>query len=223
MTDKPLRNTTRLREAGAASRAETRRLLLVAAGDEFARVGYVSATVSQIAKRAGVTVQTLYLAWGSKRALLRAFLESTLAPGASPSGEHFAAQLHPDTPAGVLGQIAKLVCGVAERSGVAWQAYRDGAAVDAEIAEEWHQLQTLRRATFAALLAAIPDAQLRIPREDAVDTAWAIASPAAYALMVTDAGYTLRRFEDWIATTLQAALLQTPTRPPDRPPPTPSP
>jgi AcrR family transcriptional regulator len=196
-----------LREAGAASRAETRRLLLAAAADEFARVGYVAATVNRIAARAGVTVQTLYLAWGSKRALLRAYLESMLAPGASPSGEHFAAQLRPDTPAGTLVQVAKLFCGVAQRSAIAWRAYRDGAAVDGAIAEEWHQLQAQRRATLGALLATIPDGAMRIPRQDAVDTAWVIASPDSYELMVSGAGYALEHFEDWIATTLQAAIL----------------
>jgi AcrR family transcriptional regulator len=207
MTSKPLRNNTRLREAGAASRAETRRLLLAAAAMEFESVGYVAATVNRIAAGAGVTVQTLYLAWGSKRALLSAYLESTLAPGASPSGEHFAAQLRPDTPAGTLGQIAAVFCRVAGRSALAWRAYRDGAAVDADIAAEWHQLQTLRKATMSALLAAIPDEAMRLRRQDAVDTAWAIASPATYDLMVSDAGYTLERFEAWTASTLQAAIL----------------
>lgn len=196
-----------MREAGAASRAETRRLLLAAAAKEFDSVGYVAATVNRIAAGAGVTVQTLYLAWGSKRALLRAYLESTLAPGGSPSGDHFASQLHPDTPSGTLSQIAALFCAVARRSALAWRAYRDGAAVDAAIAQEWRQLQILRKATMAALLAAIPDQVMRLPREDAVDTAWAIASPAAYDLMVSDTGYTLERFEAWIASTLKAAIL----------------
>src|ERR1700742_3534099 len=70
---------TRRQEAGAASRAETRRRLLRAAEEEFTERGYVAATVARIADRAGVTVQTLYLAWGSKRALLRAYMEAALA------------------------------------------------------------------------------------------------------------------------------------------------
>lgn len=65
-------------QAGSASRVETRRRLLEAAGHEFAEGGYAAATVTRIAARAGVTVQTLYLAWGSKRALLRAYMEAAL-------------------------------------------------------------------------------------------------------------------------------------------------
>ena len=58
---------------------ETRRRLLQAAEEEFTERGYTGATVARIANRAGVTVQTLYLAWGSKRALLRAYMDSVLA------------------------------------------------------------------------------------------------------------------------------------------------
>src|ERR1700748_2597843 len=70
---------TRHQEAAAASRAATRRRLLRAAEEEFTERGYAAATVAKIAARAGVTVQTLYLAWGSKRALLRAYIEAALA------------------------------------------------------------------------------------------------------------------------------------------------
>ncbi|WP_245850229.1 TetR/AcrR family transcriptional regulator [Mycobacterium angelicum] len=208
MESKRPRNTTRLREAGAASRAETRRLLLEAAAEEFARVGYVAATVNRIAERAGVTVQTLYLAWGSKRALLRAYLFSTLTPGATPSPKYYAAQLHPDTPAGTLAQIATWFCTIAKRSALAWQAYREGAAVDKAIAEEWQELQVLRRGTFQELLSTIPDEVLQLPREQAADTAWALASPAMYELMVGSAGYTLEQFEPWLAANLQGAILR---------------
>ncbi len=210
MERKRQRNTTRVREAGAASRAQTRHLLLTAAAEEFARVGYVASTVSRIAEGAGVTVQTLYLAWGSKRALLRGYLESTLAPDAAPSGQHFAAQLQPDSPAGTLAQVSALVCDAARRSAIAWRSYRDGSGVDSAIAAEWHQIQMLRRETMRALLVTIPDDALRLPRQDAVDTAWAITSPASHEIMVTHGGFTLQRFEAWLTTTLQNAILRDP-------------
>lgn len=40
-----------------------------------------------------------------------------------------------------------------------------------------------------------------------MDTAWAIVSPDIYDLLVRRAGYSLDRFEEWIAATLRAALL----------------
>ena len=66
--------------------------------------------------------------------------------------------------------------------------YREAAAVDSAIAEDWRELHTLRHSAFASLLAPIPDADLRLPRSDAVDTAWAIASPEMYDLVVNTLG-----------------------------------
>src|SRR5262252_3035616 len=72
------RRVSRQREAGEATRRETRRRLLVAARAEFAERGYAAATVIRIAERADVSVQTLYSNWGNKRNLLRAVMESAV-------------------------------------------------------------------------------------------------------------------------------------------------
>jgi AcrR family transcriptional regulator len=210
MTPKQARNTTRLREAAAASRAETRKLLIAAAGEEFARVGYVAATVNRIAEIAGVTVQTLYLACGSKRALLRAYAEKSLQTPPAWSGQYHAAQLNPGNPPETLAQIAKLFCDTARRMETAWRAYRDGAAVDTAIAEELRELEMMRHGTFTAMLESIPDDAMRLTRSDAIDTVWAVASPVVYEAMTSHAGYTLERFQEWLTTTLRHAILHDP-------------
>lgn len=214
-TPKP-RNTTRQREAGAAARAETTRRLLVAAGEEFAERGYHAATVSRIAQRAGVTVQTLYLAWGSKRALLRAHMEAALSGDPDAAYQealpHFIDEIV--GPAGTdaraaITQIAHLYRGIAERAALGWQLYRDAAATDPEVAADWRALQQLRRGSFAKLAQHIPVGSLRsgVTVEAAIDTAWAIASPETYDLLVRLSGYSLDRYEAWVADTLAAALL----------------
>lgn len=201
---------SRQKAVGEALRQDTRNRLLQAAAEEFPARGYAGTTVVRLAAAAGVSVQTLYLAWGSKRALLRAYLESSLATTLDQSGHYHAAQLHPDSPAGTIAQIAELFCDVAQRTAIAWRAYSEGAAVDTAIAEEWQQVQKIRHATFTALLAAVPDEAMRIARQDAIDTAWALASPALYELMVCQGGYTPMRFQDWLTTTLQFAILRSP-------------
>ena len=45
---------------------------------------------------------------------------------------------------------------------------------------------------------------------EAVDTAWAIASPETYDLLVRHAGYSLDDYEKWVFRTLAAALLPPP-------------
>ena len=72
------RRVSRQREAGEATRRETRRRLLVAARAEFAERGYAAATVIRIAERADVSVQTLFSNWGNKRNLLRGVMESAV-------------------------------------------------------------------------------------------------------------------------------------------------
>lgn len=214
MADPKPRNTKRQREAGAAARAETRRLLLEAAAEEFAQNGYLGTTVGNIAARASVSVQTLYSAWGSKLALLRAFLERALTglPDGISTGHgvdaHLTLTAEAD-PAAVIASIASLYRRVVERAALGWQLYRDAAAADSEVAADWHRFQTLRHETFQRVVARIPMSILRpgLSREQAVDSAWALLSPDTYDLFVRHRGYTLDQYEDWVRDILTAALI----------------
>lgn len=209
------RNTTRQREAGAAAREQTRRVLLAAAGEEFAERGYAGATVKRISARAGVTVQTLYLAWGSKRALLRALMEEAVAGPRTTSEELLpdavvaTVEPGPDEPRAAVAHLAAQFRHVADRAAVSWQLYRDAAAVDAEVAADWRELQRLRHRTFALLIGRMPVGALRpeLDTESAAHTAWTIASPETYDLIVRHAGHSVDAYEQWLATTLTAALL----------------
>lgn len=193
---------------GAASRRETQQRLLDAAGEEFTALGYHAATVSAIATRAGVTVQTLYLAWGSKRALLRGYLESALADGPHPAGD-VASRFTGLSPEAIVGQLAKVFVDTARRSATGWQLYREAAAIDPEVAADWAELQSLRRTTYRGILDLIPADALRegLNPETATDTAWAIASPETYDLLVHQQGYTGEQYLEWLDTMLRVCLL----------------
>ncbi len=216
------RNTVRQREAGAASRAETRRRLLVAAAELFAEKGYKGATVNSIAARAGVSLQTLYLCWGSKRELLRAYLEFSLrgSPAAIDDAS-WAAQLAElvasemdrpsDDPTVALRAAARVFRHASERAALAWQLYRDAAAIDTEIADDWATLARLRRHSIAdGLMSGVLNSGRMRPTLDpdaALDTIMVIVSPESYDVLVRRAGYTLDQYEKWIGDTLIAALL----------------
>jgi AcrR family transcriptional regulator len=215
------RRVSRQREAGEATRRETRRRLLAAAEAEFAERGYAAATVIRIAERADVSVQTLYSNWGNKRNLLRAVMESSvtgdedvpLVAGQPPAV--ITAALEPEDiadPRRLLAHLSRQYRLLAERSAVGWQTYRDGAAVDPDIAADWQQLSDLRRVAFQALFAQVPAGALRpgLDNAAAADTAWAIASPDMHDLLVRRAGYSYEQLEGWVRTTLSAALLAGP-------------
>jgi AcrR family transcriptional regulator len=212
------RRVSRQREAGEATRRETRRRLLVAARAEFAERGYAAATVIRIAERADVSVQTLYSNWGNKRNLLRAVMESAvtgdddipLVAGQPPA--IIVATLDPDDakdPRRLLAHLSHQYRLLAERSAVGWQTYRDAAGVDPDIAADWQQLSDLRRAGFQAMFASLPASALRpgLSNAAAADTAWVVASPDSHDLLVRRAGYSYDQLEQWVRTTLSAALL----------------
>jgi AcrR family transcriptional regulator len=164
--------------------------------------------VARLAATAGVSVQTLYLAWGSKRALLRAYMEHALAGG--PGSPEDAAQRFTGLPPRErLTQLAALVTAIAERAATGWRLYRDAAAVDPEIAADWNELQMLRYRLFSRILDDIPATSLagNLTMKQAVDTAWALASPESYDLLVHRLGYTHPEFRDWIERNLTAAVL----------------
>jgi len=213
------RRVSRQKEAGEATRRETRRRLLAAAKAEFAERGYAAATVIRIAERADVSVQTLYSNWGNKRNLLRAVMESSvtgdddlpLVPGQPPAvfadlpdGGSAAAD-----PGRLLAHLSHQYRLLAERAAVGWQTYRDGAAVDPDIAADWRHLNDLRRQAIHAMFSRLPAAALRpgLTPAAAADTAWVIASPDTHDQLVRQAGYSYDQLEDWVRGTLSAALL----------------
>jgi AcrR family transcriptional regulator len=213
------RRVSRQREAGEVTRRETRRRLLVAAKSEFAERGYAAATVIRIAERAGVSVQSLYSNWGNKRNLLRAVMESavtgdvdaSLEPGEPPA--ILLSSIDPATANDARALLAHLVHQyrlLAERCAVSWQAYRDGAAVDPDIAADWQELSELRRAAFRSMFLRIPAHAFRpgVDSGSAAETAWVIASPDTHYQLVQQTGYSYDELEQWVQTVLTAALLR---------------
>lgn len=199
---------SRQKQVGDALRQETRARLLEAAAREFPVHGYAGTTVTRLAAAAGVSVQTLYLAWGSKRALLRGYMERAIA-GDLDSPDDAGLRFKDLSPEQRVIEIAALVTEIAERAADGWQLYRDAAAVDPEIAADWHELQSLRHRTLSTILGDVPLRALvkGLSRQKVVDTAWVIASPESYDLLVRRLGYTLGEFRAWMEKTLSAAIL----------------
>jgi AcrR family transcriptional regulator len=206
----PPNSTSRSRQkrVGDALRLDTRNRILEAAAEEFSAHGYTGTTVTRLASAAGVSVQTLYLAWGSKRALLRGYMESVIA-GDLGSPEDAGRRFTGLAPQQRITELAALVTAIAERAATGWRLYRDAAAVDSEIAADWRELQMLRHRLFSRIIGDMPASALAdgLTTKTAVDTAWTIASPESYDLLVHHLGYTLPEFQVWMERTLSAAIL----------------
>jgi AcrR family transcriptional regulator len=199
---------SRQKRVGEILRQDTRNRLLHAAEDEFPVHGYAGTTVTRLAATAGVSVQTLYLAWGSKRALLRGYMENALSGGAG-SPEDAARRFAGLSPRERLAELAALVTEIAERAATGWSLYREASAVDSEIAADWNELQLLRHRLISRLLGDIPVSAIAegLTMKSAVDTAWTIASPESYDLLVRRLGYQLQEFHHWMKQNLITAIL----------------
>jgi AcrR family transcriptional regulator len=191
---------SRQKRVGDALRQDTRNRLLQAAGEEFSARGYAGTSVTRL--------QTLYLAWGSKRALLRGYMEHALSGGTG-SPEDADRRFADLPPQERLAELAALVTEVAARAATGWSLYRDASAVDPEIAADWNELQLKRHQLFVRILGGIPVSALAegLTMRSAVDTAWAIASPESYDLLVRRLGYQLNEFHDWMRQSLTTAIL----------------
>lgn len=208
----------RRRAAGAESREATRRRLLVAADRVFRERGYAASPVTLIASEAGVSLQTLYLAWGSKRALLRAATDAAAVDAALPLEpeqwrERVLSELTRDAgqdpdAAAYFHAVARLFVDVATRTAPYWRMHRDGAAADPEIAAAWTDLTMQRRETMRLIASEASRYRLRqdLTADDVADTIWGLASPELYDTFTLHAGYDDDRFRSWLARSLIGAL-----------------
>lgn len=213
----PVDRYRRRRESGEASRIETRRRLLAAADTLFRENGYAGATIAAIAAAASVSVQTVYLAWGSKRELFQAAGKATATASGEPAdgqewNEQIRAELDADcadkSAAAYLAAVSKLFTKVAVRTARYRQLRIEAAASDPGIAADWDARQGERRETLAVVAKLIPPQDLRPGMTHAyiLDTLWALASPEMFDLLTTTGGHTPETFQLWLSRTLQAAL-----------------
>jgi len=212
----------RRRAAGAASRQETRRRLLAAADELFRRDGYQATTVTAIAALADVSLQTLYLAWGSKRALLHAATDAAAAASSTPlQPQEWRSSLRTEltsdagtdpTAAEYLAAVSRLHARVAERTAPYWRMHRQGAATDPEIAADWDAIQAGRRHTLTEVTQSLPRRGRRpdLTDDDVTDTLWALTCLEVYDLFSTHGERSTTHFQLWLEHTLVAALCEDP-------------
>jgi AcrR family transcriptional regulator len=194
---------------------DTRRKVEEAAGELFADRGYQSTTMQAIADAAGVHVQTIYLAYGTKASLLAAAATRLVAgdedPGSHPSQRRWVRQIQAaDDPERKLRLYVRHIREVAPRIVRLVDVLRAAAPDDAEVAAFLAHMQAGRREGPFALLAPLSDAGLlrrELSLADAADATYALASPDTFRALVDDRGWSWSRAEAWIIEQLRHALL----------------
>ena len=208
-----------------AQAAQTRQDILAAAHELFLDHGYAGTTLAAIAQTAGVVVETIYRAYGSKAELFKAVVRAAVAGGANraqvPPNQRPAIQTviaEPD-PHRQLELYAATQPGIHARAGPLLRVLIGAAAADPELAELWTQLEDERLAgmgRFARLLADRGALRPGLSAEEARDLLWTLNSLDVHDRLVLQRGWSPDRYRDWLAAALARELLpdrQSPERP----------
>ncbi len=196
-----------------AQARETRRSILDAAAELFVASGYAATTIQAIADQAGVAVQTVYAVFGTKRALLRQLIESTITGDDEPepvtervTARSLAAEPDPRRRAELDAALARLI---AQRVAPIVRVAEEAAASDPELAAMMGAVRAARRdemITSAAILAG-PDG-LRLDQEEAAATLYVLYSPHVADMLLRDYGWPPERYEAWLARMILEAVIR---------------
>ncbi len=204
-------DSSRRRRRAEEERAATRRRVIDAARQLFLERGYVATTMADIAREAGVAMQSVYNAGQSKADLLHEVAMTAV------GGDYdevmvierpFVAAIAAEPDAVRKVQLlASALAEILERITPVWVAYREAAAVDPGAAESLAATYRLRRQTFGDFIALLPEERLRRPPDETADAAWAIASVDVLLLLLTLPGWDMARYAEWLSSTLVLQLL----------------
>ena len=208
-------------DAGRRDRsAETRARVLDAARERFVAEGYGATSVADIAKEAGVHIDTVYRLVGRKAVILRELIEASLSgTGTTVVAEERdyvqAIAREPD-PRQKLAIYAAAVRRIHDRLGPLFPALTEAAANEPEAAEVWTSISRRRAANMRKLVADLDAAgglRADLDPADGADTLWVTNSPEVHALLVGGRGWSPDDYEAWLLDLWCRYLLPAPPLP----------
>ena len=193
---------------------ENRARVLSAARARFLADGYTATTIPGVARDAGVSVQTVYKAFGNKGGLLKAVFDVAVTGDDQPipvagRDQIKRIQAEPD-PQKKLRTYAEYFIQGAQRAVAVELLARNAASGDPAAAAVWDQIQQQRltgMSQFARHLHTGGHLPAGTAIEEARDVLWTFTSPELWDLLVIQRGWTPTRYGHWLASMLTAALL----------------
>jgi len=183
--------------------------LVRAATDLFVTNGWAATGMRDVARAAGVAVDTLYSHYPSKRALLDAVVDQAAAgddaPVAVAERPEFRA-MGRGRRADRISAAAAVVAAISGRTAPFARLIRDAAVGDPEIAGVLRATRDRQRADVAAGLGLVLG---RAPTAAERDGVWALVSPEVFLLLVHETGWSVEDYERWVAEMLTRTLPRT--------------
>jgi len=192
----------------------TRRAILDAAGRLFVDPGYAATPLTAVAVDAGVAVQTVYKIFGSKKALLSALVDVTVAGDDEPvplAERQFVSDLRALTDARAkLARYAVHLAETHDRQSRVLLALAGAATADPDAAAIRRMNLDDRRngmTMFAADLAGTGQLRPDHTAETVVDVLWLAMDVRNYDFLVRERGWSPERFRRWYVDTVAASIL----------------
>lgn len=206
-------------DAGGPARSEraraTRRRIVEAARELFLARGYGATTLQEVARRAGVAVQTIYFVFGNKRALLKELVDVTVAGDDEPvatlerpwfrdalaaptADEHLRRHVHG------TGAVLARVAPITEMLTIA-------AATDPEVRRLWPHERDPRhivQEATARVLVTKPGARTDVGAGRAADVLYGLLSTELYLLLTRECGWPHDEWERWAYEALRSQLCE---------------
>jgi len=193
---------------------QTRRQIVEAAQHLFFERGYAGATMDAIAQRAGVATETVYAAFGSKRAILSRLFEVSLVGDDLPipllerRGPQEA--MHETDQHRQIELFAADIYNIMSRVAPLFDVMRVAAKTEPEIAEMLENLLNARvQGLMVFVQALIKNGPLRpgLTAEEAAETVWTLTSAEVFTLLKTNRGWSEENHKRWLADSLTRLLL----------------
>ena len=189
-----------------------REIILDVARREFLKRGYAATTISAIARKAKVSMETVYKGFGGKPGLVRALHDRDLAgrgpvPAPQRSDEMSAREQNPRQ---ILRNWGALASEVTPLVAPMMLLVREAAASDPELAALVHDIDARRLTRMrhnAKVLADRGFLRRGVSVQHAADVMWTLTAAELYELLVIRRGWTPARFGEFIAATMIAAFL----------------
>ena len=192
----------------------TRRTILGAARELFLAQGYAGTSMPAIAAAAGVALDTVYTAVGTKPVLFRELVEEAISgqDHAVPAEERdYVRAIHaePD-PRRKIAIYAHAVRIIAPRLAPLFAVLKEAARGEPGLAALWEEIAERRAGNmrrFVAELDAAGGLRPGVSVEEGADLVWATNAPEFYLLLVEERGWHPDRFEHWLIELWTRALL----------------
>jgi len=196
--------------------AATRNRVLDAAEVLLTEKGFSGMTVAEVAKRAGVSPQTIYATFSSKAGIIMAAIEDRVC--SNERNVDAIKQLSNATdPVLILQSAATLIRNIYEGNAPTFTAVYGAAVVSSQLAELERELSDLRREKQCPMVDHLFDSGKLLPhldKEHARDLLWALSGRELYHLLVIRRGWTPDQYEKQLAALLITSLVRPDAIPP---------